>query len=692
MLTCWHTAHPCGPVTNIMEQTAKLTEPAVNSPDSSPIVTRKLHSNVEGNTSALLPYKDVLQNSISTNEVVVDVTNEESSSASTSLQTKSPSSDDNPLMKCPCNLSDRQSTYVICDKCQQQWHNRCCNLKGLTQAAIRKLEEWQCPRCYKCPIYFPKQSANIQTLSNDMAEVKKQISELHGICFPSEEMISSYKDVSTEVGELKVQIALLTKSSQTKREVTLSPELEAALSKVSDISSETVKNIEGGLSDLSDKVSDLQNSISSSNPVFTSPSPSNLSSSKPCMEPNTHSPHLKKTEAPCEPFVQYKSNVIPENLKSELMEFINASEPNFKPVGEDSREVLYFGKYSYQYTGHKHEPADMPGALTKLLDVVRPKLANPQIPINSCLVSRYITGKNHIPLHRDDEPVIDPESQILTVSMGVKRTMTFTDNLESKKKEQVLEDGSLLVTSRFAQDFWKHAILEDDSQVQRISFTFRNIAPHFINSTIVLGDSNTSRLNFGTGQGTLGAWLPGKRVHVGHIEAIPEATDIGPFRNIVIHTGINSINNARYRKSNTYLMHVLESKCLNILNIYPRTKIHLSMLLPTRSKSLNYQVKEFNNMILDMSYKHRNMYVIDNAIFGNTLSDEHGRWNINEQRPFTADALHLGKKGIRILATNIKSSVMGERSRSKSRFSAGGGKYQGAVQRPGHQDGYQPLG
>ncbi len=47
--------------------------------------------------------------------------------------------------KCPCKASDQDSTYVICVKCKQGWHNRCCNLNGLTQAAIKKLDEWQCP-------------------------------------------------------------------------------------------------------------------------------------------------------------------------------------------------------------------------------------------------------------------------------------------------------------------------------------------------------------------------------------------------------------------------------------------------------------------------------------------------------------------------------------------------------------------
>ena len=316
-------------------------------------------------------------------------------------------------------------------------------------------------------------------------------------------------------------------------------------------------------------------------------------------------------------------------------------------------------------------------------------LKNRVSEFNSCLITRYKSGLNHIPQHRDDEPVIDPESSILTVSLGARRSMSFVNNDKTESEELVLEDGSVLITSRFAQDFWKHGILPDESPDERISLTFRNIAPYFINSTIILGDSNTSRINFGAGKGNLGAWVPGKRVKVGHIEAIPDAVDIGPYRNIVIHTGVNSINTQKYRKSNTYLLHHLENKCKQILDVYPKTKVHLSLLLPSRSRQLNHRIDEFNRGILDLTYRFRNLLIIDNSIFGDVLSNDHGRWDFNKQQPYTADILHLGKKGIRVFATNLKKCIMGKgSSQSRSRFNASGGSYSNTLS--GYRPGYQP--
>ena len=116
------------------------------------------------------------------------------------------------------------------------------------------------------------------------------------------------------------------------------------------------------------------------------------------------------------------------------------------------------------------------------------------------------------------------------------------------------------------------------------------------------------------------------------------------------------------------------------------------MILPTRSRSLNRHIEEFNRGLLDLSFNIKNVSIIDNSIFGHVLSDEHGRWNSHEQKPLTSDIVHLGKKGIRMLAMNIKTSVLNKKkSRSRTRFNAGGGSYGSALGRTNHIDGYNPF-
>ena len=581
------------------------------------------------------------------------------------------------LDRCPCGKSDPQSTKVICAKCKQHWHNRCCNLSGLTQTMIKKLELWQCPKCYTCPI-ISKQPATMQA---EFSAMKHQINLL----LKSNTQMDNCQSISAEVTALRNQVSeLVNASKETASKVELPPDLEEALRKVNQLSPEIIPKIEEGLVELRNQVSGIQTAMSNHIQV-----PQQTAAT-----PNTDSPNItaKAIKNPCTPYVKYQSNMIPDEARDEIMEFVKSNEQLFKSLGEDSgtRDVMYFGQHSYRYTGHTHEAREMPDPLKKVMNIAKtivPEENNSEF--NSCLITRYKSGQNHIPHHRDDEPVIDPESSIMTVSFGAQRSMSFVNNDKTESEELVLEDRSVLVTSRFAQDFWKHGILPDESPDERISLTFRNIAPYFINSTIILGDSNTSRINFGTGKGTLGAWVPGKRVKVGHIEAIPDAVDIGPYRHIVIHTGVNSINTQKYRKSNTYLLHHLESKCKQILEVYPKAKVHLSLLLPSRSRQLNHCIDEFNRGILDLSYRFRNLLIIDNSIFGDVLSNDHGRWDFSKQQPYTADILHLGKKGIKVFAMNLKDCIMGKGTpQSRSRFNATGGSYRNTLS--GYRPGYQP--
>ena len=85
-------------------------------------------------------------------------------------------------------------------------------------------------------------------------------------------------------------------------------------------------------------------------------------------------------------------------------------------------------------------------------------------------------------------------------------------------------------------------------------------------------------------------------------------------------------------------------------------------------------------MILDLTYSYKNIYIIDHTAFGDKLNDDLGRWDKQNSCANTRDALHLGKKGLKLFAANIKSSVF-RRSQSKSRFSGGGGHYRDAAAR-----------
>ena len=228
-----------------------------------------------------------------------------------------------------------------------------------------------------------------------------------------------------------------------------------------------------------------------------------------------------------------------------------------------------------------------------------------------------------------------------------------------------MDDGSVLVTTRRAQDFWTYNVEKDAGiETSNVSYTltFRHVAPHFINSTVIIGDSNTRFMSFGEGRGRFGVWLPGKRLEAFCIEDIPNPVEIGPYRNIVLHVGVNNIKR-RDRRSNTSLANELDNKCKEILELYPRSRIYLSLLLPTKLESLNYRAKELNNMLIEISHSNRNVFIIEHlrSLLCNSsgfLKPGMGRFDKGKNVPLDSDSLHLGIRGIRILAKTIKEAIL----------------------------------
>ena len=154
----------------------------------------------------------------------------------------------------------------------------------------------------------------------------------------------------------------------------------------------------------------------------------------------------------------------------------------------------------------------------------------------------------------------------------------------------------------------------------------------------------------------------------------------------MIHTGVNNLI-SRNCKSNKTLIDELESKCGDILDMYPKCKIYLSMLLPTKLNSLNYIIREYNNCLVDLAYRHRNINLIDHPDFighEGYLKDDLGRYI--DGRPNAIDVVHLGKKGIRLLAKQIKECILKRTLFNKRNNTTA------AVSSPGnhHRDGYQP--
>ena len=531
--------------------------------------------------------------------------------------------------KCPCNASDATSWKPKCCKCNQIWHSACCNLKGI--ASIIELENWECPWCY-IPLF--NDPCKPKLVTNVLKEIQIDINSIHNKC----DNLNSL-DLQNQISDLKLSLSQFSSSTQNH---------------------ETVNKIHDDL--ITSINFELEKIVSAQN-LFVTNELSKFKQSMQTEQTHTNNDVHNPTVFPGKHYDHHQPNFLQDDCKNALDSFLAENDSNFVKVSD--REVLYFGEFCYKYGTTAHQPSPMPNTIQQVIDEIHTKF--PSSPkINSCLVTKYINGQSDCPSHGDDEPFIHPKSDIFTLSVGAKRSMQFSncsDNAPSTNEVINLKDNDILVFSRASQDFFHHAIPVDDNVSEvRYSFTFRTLAPYNINYTAVIGDSNTQELVFGSDKGKLGQWLPGYRHKASKINNIPDPFTIGPCRNVVLNVGLNDLQEDN-PKSSTYLLQQYDSKIKAVMSVYPKTRIHISLLLPTKNTCLNCKVNELNKGLKKLASNHRNVNVIEH----HNLLDQFGFLNpvlgrYKRGLPNPNDHVHLGPNGIKRFVKSIKSMILHRKS------------------------------
>ena len=388
----------------------------------------------------------------------------------------------------------------------------------------------------------------------------------------------------------------------------------------------------------------------------------------------------------------YQPTLIETNCSSELIQFLDSIGPKF--IDLNGRSVISFGE-PYPYVGApKEKPEAIPSIIQKIISEI--EKTYPDSEINSCLINKYNGGSSFLPEHSDNEPIIMPESNIFTVTVGAEYELKFRNRYTHVVETISPANGSLYVMSRQSQNVWSHKIdkMADctDEVGTRYSITFRSLDKTSKSSTVVLGDSNTKYLKFGDEKGSFGRNMPGRRVETFHTGDIDPTSCLG-YQNIIIHVGINDIRDRSPGRKDSdpapsdIKSHFtrLKEKIELIQLLCPRSSIIVSSILPTKLHTLNYRAKIFNRLLNNYVFNDNPGICIMNHkrfMLNDSLNPEYGCYKN------TKDVLHLGMHGIRLLAKTFKDNVLPYRrhidGRKNSGVTSGGGKNAGAM------DGSQP--
>ena len=291
--------------------------------------------------------------------------------------------------KCPCQISDTSSWKPTCNKCNQSWHTACCNLKGIV--SITELENWECPWCYIPKFNDPSKPKQISTVLKDM---QRDINTVQ-TCF-SNFNAASLRD---EISELQNSINELRATSTAPSENNVNKMCNEILKS---INFELHKAISDQHSTFVQELSEFKKSLSSQKSEI--PSCTNTSS-------NDHGQRVPVFSG--KPYDHHISNFLSEEVKNGLETFVNENDTNFTCLS--TRQVTYFGEFSYKYGKTEHEPASMPAVIQKVIDEIHEKFPS-DTKLNSCLVTKYENGTSSCP----------PQVLMVTMSLSSPLTQTFS--------------------------------------------------------------------------------------------------------------------------------------------------------------------------------------------------------------------------------------------------------------------------
>lgn len=140
------------------------------------------------------------------------------------------------------------------------------------------------------------------------------------------------------------------------------------------------------------------------------------------------------------------------------------------------RMVAWYGdrEFDYRYSGHSRLALPWTEGIKHIRQVAEQYC---ETRFNSCLLNLYHNGSEGMGWHSDDESSLDPQAPIASISFGEERRFMFRLRSDhTKKREILLESGSLLLMDAASQRFWQHSLpVSKKSRGARINLTFRRM-------------------------------------------------------------------------------------------------------------------------------------------------------------------------------------------------------------------------
>ena len=138
------------------------------------------------------------------------------------------------------------------------------------------------------------------------------------------------------------------------------------------------------------------------------------------------------------------------------------------------REEVWMGPYAYKFSGRTVVPAPWTPEIEALRVNIGEQYGG---DYNSVLLNRYANEQDSVSWHSDDEPEMDSDHPIASLSLGAAREFLVRPIISKKALQSyVLTSGSLLVMPPGFQQRYQHCVPKSPTPcITRVNLTFRRM-------------------------------------------------------------------------------------------------------------------------------------------------------------------------------------------------------------------------
>ena len=177
---------------------------------------------------------------------------------------------------------------------------------------------------------------------------------------------------------------------------------------------------------------------------------------------------------PTKDIANYEENFLSSDARLKLCQFLDGC-TSF--VYNHTMKSIHFGK-THNQLSRSNSNNEIPEPLRAIIDILHDRHSiQEESKLNSVVINKFSGPHTKLPEHSSNDPAINPDSTIFTVSLGDSCPVIFRDKCTNTTINVDTTDNSMFSMSPQSQHYWTHRIdtpVISDSSVH-YCITFRSI-------------------------------------------------------------------------------------------------------------------------------------------------------------------------------------------------------------------------